>query len=151
MPSYQRGMMQQLSWIARVEGGKLTLKVSEAIAAAIRSLEGKRVELTLREFKKRRSNAQLSYYWAVPVQMITQAFRDAGNMVDADSVHEFLKQEVGCLRQNVVTADGEVLVLPGSTKRLTTVEMEIYLESVRAWAAEVLDIKVPLPNEFIDD
>ena len=49
--------------------------------------------------------------------------------------------------QVFVTPDGEVLRGPGSSRMWTTQEMELRLEEARAWAAQVLGIGIPLPNE----
>ena len=39
--------------------------------------------------------------------------------------------------------------IKGSTKRLTTMEFESYLERVRAWSA-TMGIVLPLPNEQVN-
>ena len=99
--------------------------------------------------KKRRSLNQNAYYWGCVLPPIVAMFREHGSNVDAEDVHAFLKDNVGKLKQVFVTPDGEVLSGPGSTAKLGTMEFEVYLEKVRAWAAEVLGIAIPLPNEQV--
>lgn len=113
----------------------------------IRSLAGKRVTLIVKLYQKRRSNNQNAYMWGVVIKRITDAFREAGNNVDQDDVFAFLKAEVWKTKQVFVTPDGEVLTGPGSSRNWTTQEMEVRLEQARAWAAEMLGIGIPLPNE----
>ncbi len=126
--------------------GKLPRDVSEKIAALIRSMNGKKLVITFKEMKKRRSLSQNAYMFGYVIPPIVQMFRDAGNYVDSDDVHAFLKQHVGKLSQVIVTPDGEVLRSLGSTAKLSTMEFEAYLEQVRAWAAEH-GVPIDLPNE----
>lgn len=127
--------------------GHLPDKGRLAVDDLIRSFAGKRVKFSIALATKSRSLNQNAYMWSAVIPPITAAFREAGNSVDDEDVHEYLKTHVGKLRQVVVTPAGEVQKIPGSTKRLTSGEMEIYLEKVRAWAAENLQIVIPLPNE----
>lgn len=96
--------------------------------------------------KRRRSLNQNAYYWGSVVGPITQKFRDHGNNVDCEEVHQFLKEHVGKLKQALVSPDGEILTTIESTAKLSTTEMESYLEKVRAWAAE-MGVRITLPNE----
>lgn len=138
--------MQSLEFSGQVTDGKLPKAVSERIAAVIRQFDGKRVVVTVKEQKRRRSLNQNAFYWGVVVQMVTQMFRDAGNYVDPEDVHDFLKLRVGKLTQVFVSPDGKVIKSIGSTTKLSTQEFEVYLERIRAWAAE-FGLVIPLPNE----
>lgn len=140
--------MKALEFSGLVTSGKLPPQVAQAIASAIRRLEGKRLVVSLREQKRRRSTRQNAYYWGCCLPVIVEMFREAGNMVDAEDVHSYLKSEVGKLAQVLVTPDGEVLKAPGSTTKLSTQEFEVYLEKVRAWAAS-FGLSIPLPHEEI--
>lgn len=140
-------MTAALEFVCPVVGGKLPERDALRIGTAIRHLDGKKVLIALSEVKRKRSDQQNRYYWGVVVKLVTDAFRDAGNMVNAEDVHDFLKQHVGKLSQVLVTPDGEVLRGPGSTARLTTTEFSNYVEAVRAWAAEVLGLSIPSPDE----
>jgi hypothetical protein len=128
--------------------GRIPSLVWERLAGAVSRLPGKRFIITLKEQKRKRSVNQNAYYWGVVVAAITQMFRDAGNYVDGEDVHEFLKLRVAKLSRMIVTPDGEVHKSLGSTTKLSTMEFEVYLERVRAWAAEYGCI-IPLPNEQV--
>lgn len=135
-----------LSIPARITDGKLPARVFQELTRLAKRFEGKTLVIEVREQKRRRSSNQNAYYFGVVVKLVAQMFRDAGNWVDEDEVHEFLKQHVGKLSQNVVTPDGEVLKVPASTKRLSTMDFEVYLDRIRTWAAEY-GCMIPLPNE----
>jgi hypothetical protein len=129
------------------QGGKPPTAVLHRLLDAISLAGDKKLILTLKEHKKKRSLSQNAYYWGVVLPPIVRAFREHGNNVDAEDVHAYLKDHVGKLKQHFITPDGEVLTGPGSTAKLTTMEFEDYLAKVRAWAAETLGVAVPMPNE----
>ncbi|HZZ77471.1 MAG TPA: hypothetical protein VFE62_03070 [Gemmataceae bacterium] len=142
-------MTQTFTLAGMVSGGKLPPPMTAQIVDALSRLEGKVVEITLKERKKRRSNNQNAYMWGVVVKLITDAFRDAGNNVDAEDVFIFLKLNVWKAKQVFVTPDGEVLQGIASSRHWTTQEMELRLEEARAWAAQTLGLEIPLPNEDV--
>lgn len=144
-------MSREAEFTCKVSGGRIPASVAAKIAEVVRRMDGKTLRFSIGEVKRKRSNNQNSYMWGVVIEHITQAFRDAGNPVDKDDVYAFLKAHVWKLSQVFVTCEGEVLRGPGSTRHLSTTEMEARLEEARAWAAEVLGISVPLPNEIIND
>lgn len=131
---------------AVIQNGMLPAAVQQRLAAVLSRMEGKRIILTVREQKRRRSLNQNAYYWGVVVEMVTGMFREAGNNVNPEEVHEFLKLRVGKLSRVMVTPHGEVVKSLASTTSLSTQEFEVYLEKVRAWAAE-FGLVIPLPNE----
>jgi hypothetical protein len=131
------------------ESGKPPTSVLYRLLDAISRAGDKPLVLTLKAQKKRRSLNQNAYLWAVVYPAIVEVFREHGNNVDAENVHDFCKDHIGKLRQVFVTPDGEVLTGPGSTAALGTMEFEVYLEKVRAWAAETIGVAIPLPNEQV--
>jgi hypothetical protein len=137
-------------WFVRVEDGKVGVWVWDAILDAVRAHEGKNFTITLREQKRKRSVNLNAFYWGFIVTPVMEALRELGNYVDVEETHEFLKQHVGKLKQVIVTAGGEVHFAPGSTKKMSGSEMVKYIEMIRAWAAEVLNIALPFPNEHPD-
>ena len=132
---------------SQVKQGKLSDAATGQLCTVLRSLEGKRVVVSVREQKRRRSNDQNAYLWGVVYPAAVAMFRDAGNMVDADDVHDFCKLRVAKLGQNIVTPDGEVVKTLGSTAKLTTAEFSDYIERIRAWAAEFGCVN-PDPESF---
>jgi len=129
------------------EGGKMPTGTLHRLVDAVAKMDGKRLVLTLKEQKRKRSLSQNAYLWSVVYGRIVEVFREAGNNVDAEDVHSYCKEHIGKLKQVFVTPDGEVLTGPGSTAKLGTMEFEVYAEKVRAWAATTLGISIPLPNE----
>ena len=141
--------MTSKEWIIQISNsGHLPGQVHREFDDLIRAFAGKRVTIKLSPYQKKRSLSQNSYLWGVVYPPIVHMFREAGNSVDAEDVHSYLKEHVGKLKQIFVTADGEILTGAGSTAKLSTMEMEVYLEKIRAWAAEH-GVFIPLPNEQV--
>lgn len=130
------------------ESGKPPTAVLHRLLDAIYRAGDKRLVLTLKEQKAKRSNAQNAYYFGVVVKTVTAFFREHGNYVDELDVHEFLKLRVGKLGQVFVMPDGEVQKGIGSTAKLTKSEFMDYIAKIQAWAAEYGCI-IPNPNEVI--
>lgn len=102
------------------------------------------------KLKKRvRSDVQNAYYWGVVVAMISERLRELGHEVDRDLTHEFLK---GRFLYSELTDPntGEVMRIPKKTSELATSEFMDYLEHVKQFAAETLDIYIPDPNEQLE-
>jgi len=96
-----------------------------------------------------RSDVQNAYYWGVVVAMIVERLRELGHDVDRDLTHEFLK---GRFLYSELTDPntGEVMRIPRKTSELATGEFMDYLEHVKQFAAETLDIYIPDPNEQLE-
>jgi hypothetical protein len=102
------------------------------------------------KLKKRvRSDVQNAYYWGVVVAMISQRLRELGHDVDRDLTHEFLKGRF-LYTEFTDPTSGEVMKIPRKTSELATEEFMEYVEHVKQFAAETLDIYIPDPNEQLE-
>ena len=94
--------------------------------AYLASMEGKRIELVLREKRDVRSGEQNKYYHAVVVGMISEY---TGHT--PEETHEILKKHFRI----------------ESTARLKTQEFEALMDRIRSWAGDMFGINIPLPNQ----
>ena len=96
-----------------------------------------------------RSDVQNAYYWGVVISMIVDRLRELGHDVDRDLTHEFLK---GRFLYSELTdpTTGEVMKIPRKTSELATGEFMDYLEHIKQFAAETLDLYIPDPNEQLE-
>lgn len=103
------------------------------------------------KYGKTRTSAQNRYYWGVCVSMIHAELQNLGNEVSPETVHDFLKNR-WLTPEPISNSDGEQIgnVLP-STTLLTRVQFMEYLEAIKAWAADTLNIYIPDPNEEWED
>lgn len=147
-------METTLTYFGKVtKEGRLELP-RKRIAKEVQYFAGKDVEVIIRRKKRRRSNEQNGYYWAIMVPMIVDALIDlghndlqSGNKDSHEMIHEFLKGRFLNNGLEVSDIQGEVITLPPSTKRLSTVEFMDYKDNIQRWAAEFLGISIPDPNE----
>ena len=120
----------------KVEKGKLHLFNEMQFYIALSSMEGKYVDVIVRKKKSQRSTNQNSYYHGVVVRMLSDFLG-----YERDEMHMILRFKF--LRK---VADNGIESAMSTTK-LSTEEMEDFLERVRRWAAKDLNFYIPLPNE----
>ena len=96
-----------------------------------------------------RSAAQNAWYWAGIVGTISEH-----TGYTPDEVHDILKAKFLPKRMAVADKNGVIvdeLVIGGTTTRLNKLEFGEYIERIRQWAAESLDLVIhdPLPLEMV--
>jgi len=136
--------------ISKIIKGNVNSESKEQIRLALRLLEDKYAKITIKESKKLNSLSQKGYYFAAVIPPIQEMLIDLGNNVDSEDVHSFLKHEAGKLTKYIRLPNDEVKPIPGSIAGMNTKEFEKYLEKVRMWAAQTLDLIIPLPNERLE-
>lgn len=139
-------MKNSMQFDFKAASGSIPMPVMQQVIRGLRVLDGKNVRITVEEIKRRRSDRQNRYYWGCVIPMVTEMFLDAGNSIDGEQVHEFLKDRVGSLKDLISDPHGVIHSVIRSSKTLTTTEWEEFMERVRAWAAE-FGCMIPAPNE----
>jgi len=122
-------------FLGKIQKGKLLVNDKALLESHQNSLEGMVVDIIIRKHKKDRSTPQNKYMWGVVYRLISEETR-----YTIDETHDAMR--IMFLANN----EGALTTLKSTTK-LTTVEMEAYLESVRQFAAKELSLNIPLPNE----
>lgn len=116
---------------------------------------GHKIHVIVKRNRKRRSLHQNDYYWAVIVPYILRGFIEFGNQLQEGNqehlklIHEFLKGRF-LYGEELYDANGEVHSMPPTTTILTTTEAEEYYDQCRQFAAEYLNVVIPLPNEQVE-
>ena len=120
-----------------ITDGKLILESPSKFTSYLETLEGKHVEVTVRKQRSQRSLSQNNYYFGVVVKILSD---ETG--YELEEMHDILKYQF--LKKGGENGEFERII---STSTLTTAEFEEYLEKIRRWAAGVLNINIPAPNE----
>lgn len=129
-----------------VENGKLK-RNRTLILDAIKSFEGKEVELTLDKPKNKRTNPQNSYLWSVLYPITQQAIKNEwGEVWNIEKVHEFYKMQFN-ITEKINEKTGQIIKLPKSTTENTTTQQEEYHLQIREFLQEWFNVTAPLPNE----
>ena len=119
---------------SKIKDGKLILFNRKLFDNYLLNLEDKHVDLSVKLPSKDRSNNQNRYYWGIVVDIIG---KELG--YTADETHEALKMKF------LLDRRGKIPTVR-STTVLSTKEFEDYLEDIKRWAAEFLNVVLPDPN-----
>jgi len=127
------------TFVGTVTKGKLHLDMQPSYDRWLVTLEGKRVVLSVKKFRKDRTPPQLKYYWGVCVRLLSQH-----TGYEEDEVHAILKYKF--LR--AVNDDGYEYVKSLSTiaRQVDTLEMNEFIEKIQRWGAEI-GCYIPDPQE----
>ena len=96
--------------------------------AALRRLAGKRFELSIGPEKKDRSLRANRYLWAIYNAIAEWSGHDS------EEIHVCMKKLFLPPRQ--IDLGEESVVVPGSTRKLSSVEFAAYVDKVKLWAME---------------
>lgn len=145
-----------LKYTGRVTQGKILPYEAPIYFEKIQRLEGYEVSVEVKPLKKR-SLKQNRYYWGVVVPMIQHRLSDLGytradlikdqhpTLLLRDDVHDFLKANFN--QTEIVDLDGSVI---GKTTRptrdLSSIEFTEYIEVIKRWAAQDLELEIKDPK-----
>tara|TARA_R100000742_G_C4277696_1_gene99794 strand:+ start:734 stop:1210 length:477 start_codon:yes stop_codon:yes gene_type:complete len=146
-----------MNFIAKIRDGRIIPEEPLVVNDKLKSFHEKDVEISIKKTNSR-SNPQNRYYWGVIVHMIKERFEELGytrtiadeaaaeyTPLTRDDVHLFLRNEF--LLEDLISGDGEIIgKITISTKELSTDEFVKYLDNVRNWAADALEIQIPDPE-----
>jgi len=112
---------------------------------SLKDLEGKRVEVTLKEWKNTRSNRANRYYWGVVIPSVFKAFADVGiKLVNHEQAHEAMR--IKFLMEEIQVGE-ESFRVPKSTSRMKTDEFANYIFVIVDYLREYYNFVVPEPKE----
>ena len=132
-----------------ISGGKISSsQVRRDIIKALKSFDGKRVDIEITDGSKKRSLSQNAYWFAALEKHAVPVFREYGDNWSTFSIHEFIMNELG-YQEALTDNKGRVFVSRKHSSRFTTKQWEEYMERARAYLAMEHGIAIPLPNEII--
>jgi hypothetical protein len=134
-------------YIAKVDNYKLKIINRKVFDHHIEQLNGKDITITIELKKKKRSNKQNAYYYAVVVPIIKQCLLDAGfnGYRNTEQVCDLLKYRF--LKTNETNENGEFIERIKSTSELTTSQFMDLIAEIQQWASEYFNVQIPDPNE----
>lgn len=128
-----------------IQGGRLFIRNRRDFDRQLAQMrEGSEVEIEVTRRRATRSIPQNAFYWGVLVHILSDYTGFA-----PDEMHELLKAKFIPKRLSVCDGNGEIkdeFVLGGSTRKMNKLEFGEYMESIRQWAAETLDVVIPDPD-----
>lgn len=139
-------VLDEVVGIAQIRSGRLFIKNRREFDYKVRRLDERwMLEVCVKRLRASRSIQQNRYYFGVVLVLISEH-----TGYSADELHDVLKAKF--LPKHLAFSDGngevkDEFVIGGSTRKLNTVEFGEYMESIRRWAAEDLDVVIPDPRE----
>lgn len=129
-----------------IKDGVLKFRNSERFKAELLNSGWSEFDVSIEKKKKKRSLAVNRYYWGVVVSSVRDAFRELGNEVDSELTHEFLKGRFN-YSEFIETKTGECIKLPKTTTEMSNSEFSEYIERIKVFASETLNIYIPDAGE----
>lgn len=129
-----------------MEGGQLK-RNSKLVLEAIKTFEGKEIEIEIKRKYAKRSIPQNSFYWGVLIPLFQELINDHwGEIKSAEETHEILK--FSCNYAEKVNHDtGEIIRVPQSTTILTTTGFMEYNQKLKQLALDYFNTVLPEPGE----
>ncbi len=118
-----------------VKDGKLFLDNRESFDKYVAGLNG-RVMIEVKKWRKQRTLNQNAFYWAVVIEMLAYELGYSQDEAHEAMKWQFLKIEI----------DGKPSTVR-STHDLTTIEFMEYINKIKEWAFNFLNLIIPDPNE----
>jgi len=127
---------------ASIENGKIRATKKDKLSDYLNTLEGEKITVDIKKWRNIRSNNQNAYYWFA-IDLLT----DTG--YTREEWHGFFKLH---FLPKEMKINGEVVgVTTGSTTNLDTKQFSEYMELIRQFAQEKVDIYIPQANEIPPD
>jgi hypothetical protein len=110
------------------------------------SLPVGRYKVTVEKYRKAKSNSQLAWLYGQIYPLVLKGLNDAGwEFTSNDEVDEYCKSMFAS-REILNRHTGEIMDVPGLKRDMTTTEMMTYVDAIRDWASEYLNIIIPEPE-----
>jgi hypothetical protein len=131
---------------AHVESGVLKMGSvnTKRIAAFLKKRRDCEVVITIERRHATRSVVQNAWYWSGVLGTLST---HTGYTVD--EMHELMKAKFLPKKLALVDGNGVIqddFIIGGSTTKLNKIEFGDYIEAIRQWAAETLDVNIPGPR-----
>ena len=142
--------MNKIETYGQIKQGKLSIVRRQLFVESLQTLTNGRYRVSIEKLYRKRSNPQNAYLWGVVYPLVLQGFNQVGyNLIDNEEVHSFCKNRF--LKKMLVSDSGEMFETIGSTRKLTTMEFNEYIENIKQFAYEYLNMNIPEPNEEMEE
>ena len=131
-----------MNFVGTVEQGKLRVDFQANFERWLMTLEGQRVTIEVKKFRKKRTLPQMKYYFGVVIEHLLEPMGYRKD--EKEKVHQIMKYRF--LRTIDDNGNEYVPTLSEITK-VDTVKMGDYLEQIKMFAAQELNTYIPDADE----
>lgn len=112
---------------------------------ALKELEGKRVEVDIKEYKNTLTRRQQRYYRGALLPFSVKVFNEAGIMIiDCDEMHEVYKK---AFWSREVAWGDKVKMISKSTTKMSTKEKTVFMDKIKEFLRDNYNAIAPEPSE----
>ena len=112
----------------------------------LNALKG-RYRLVVEKYRRSKSNPQLRWLYGQVYPIVLKGLNDAGwEFTTIAEVDEYCKS-MFANREVLNRHTGEIMTVPGLKRDMTTTELSTYVDAIRDWASEYLNINIPEPMQ----
>lgn len=140
----------KLEFTGHTKNGQIKIHNKKGFTESVLSVWPEaRLKVTVQMWRKNRSSEQNAYLWGVMYPLVMHRLHELGNEgLNVSLVHDYLKGKfLPGIRIMLSGGDIDSDVARNTTTTLTTTEMMDYIAQIQVWAAEVLAIRIPDPNQ----
>ena len=103
--------------------------------------------LTITKHRRGRTLNQNDWLWGCVYPILLDGLLDAGwEFTSVEQVHEFFKKQMA--QDKVVNySTGEIVEIPRSTATMDTQQFSMYIDALRDYAEEFLNVTIPEPDK----
>lgn len=140
--------MKRYETFTTISKGKFNPSCTRELLAFLAEHNDKRCRVVL-EVGSKRSTPQNSYLWGAVYPILRQGFKDSGDELSIEEVHDFCNNRFN-YKEIVNESTGEVLKVPTSTTALNKDEFGEYIENIKRFASEYLNTYIPDAGEQME-
>jgi hypothetical protein len=123
------------------DNGRLTDAARQIVANFIAAMPGKRIKLSISEWKEKRSINQNDYYWVAIVPHVRKVRFEMGDPLSTEQVHEDLLAQFAPAK-TATRLDKTTYQRPMRSKEMSVSQMADYITAITACMA---DFGFPVP------
>ena len=143
--------MNKITYIGIKKGNSFRVINRALLDQELSELPEGRYRFSVEKYRKNKSNAQLGYLFACIYPFVLRGLIDAGwdeitnlYQVDAFCKLRFANQEI------VNKHSGEIMTVPALKREMSTTEFSTYVEAIRSWSSEYLNVYIPEPGQQLE-
>ena len=134
-----------IKYIAISEAGKFGVVNDKLFREELARLPNGRYDIVVRKYRRSKSTPQLRWLYGQVYPLVLKGLNDAGwEFTTIEEVDEYCKSMFSS-REVLNRHTGEIIAVPGLKRDMTTTDMMTYVDAIRDWASEWLNINIPEP------
>ena len=131
-----------MNFVGTVEQGKLRVDFQANFERWLMTLEGQRVTIEVKKFRKKRTLPQMKYYFGVVIESLLEPMGYRKD--EKEKVHQIMKY----MFLRTIDDNGyEYVPTLSEITKVDTVKMGDYLEQIKMFAAQELNTYIPDADE----